>query len=162
MDGEVMSEGTKPDLRIINSPEEFEARNYWNTVGIGKEFFPTEPRLDSIPIINKQGRVVQEPKDEWWINSKEHHYCFWSWIRANSEPDGTFEPQLQSDIARLFGCSSTKVHFMIKEAMDKLMTEENLKVLQDMLALTEDEPEDIVPGMEQVHRIDESDEDSDD
>lgn len=117
------------------------ARNYWNTVGKNKEYFPSEPRPESIPTFNKHGRVLVEPKDEWWINSKNHNFCFWSYLRDNSQPDGTMEPLLQSEIADLFGCSSTKVHFMLKEAMDKLMSDENMKILQNLLILTEDEPQ---------------------
>lgn len=127
-------------LVLIQTEVEPKPRNYWNTSGLKKEFFPSEPRPESIPTLNKHGRVIQEPQDEWWINSKEHNYCFWSYIRDKSQPDGTMEPLLQSEMSKLFGCSSTKVHFMLKEAMDKLLTAENIEVLQILHELSEEEP----------------------
>lgn len=147
----------QPELDLVD----LKARNYWNTVGKNKEFFPSEPRPDSIPTFNKQGRVLQEPQDEWWINSKEHNYCFWSYLRDNSQPDGTMEPLLQSEIAELFGCSSTKVHFMLKEAMDKLMSEENMKILQNLLNLTEEEPQEHNVEILSIGSIEQLDEDED-
>ena len=121
---------------------DLKSRNYWNTSGKNTEYFPTEPRMDSIPTFNKQGRILQEPKDAWWINSKDHQFCFWTFLKSRSQSDGTMEPLLQSEIAELFGCSSTKVHFMLKEAMDNLMSEENMKILQNLMELTQSEPED--------------------
>lgn len=152
----------KPSLSLVE-PQAFlkdlKPRNYWNTVGQNKEFFPTQPRPESIPTLNKQGRVIEEPEDEWWINSKEHNYCFWSFVRDHSQPDGTMEPLLQSDIAKLFGCSSTKVHFMIKEAMDRLMSDENMKILQDMFNLTEDEPGEESISFGTLSQLEQNDED---
>lgn len=137
------------------------ARTYWNTVGLNKEYFPTEPRPESIPTFNKHGRVLQEPQDEWWINSKEHNFCFWSYLREKSQPDGTMEPLLQSEIADLFGCSSTKVHFMLKEAMDKLMAEDNMQILQNLLNLTEEEPSEHNVEITSIGNIEQLDEDED-
>lgn len=134
------SDDKKENLVLVKKTLDLSPRNYWNTVGSSKEFFPTEPRSNSIPTLNKQSRVTQEPTDEWWINSQKNHYCFWSYVRENSQPDGTMEPLLQSEIADLFGCSSTKVHFMLKEAMDRLTSEENMKILQNLFELTEEDP----------------------
>ncbi len=51
------------------------------------------------------------------------------------------EPLLQSEIAELFGCSSTKVHFMLKEALENLLQQENLEDLEELLeeALKDDD-----------------------
>lgn len=105
---------------IRNSRDIPSPRNYWNTSGKGKEYLPEETPLENIPEFTSDGRVSKEPKNPWWINSPEHHYCFWTYIDSISNPDGTMEPLLQADIAKLFGCSSTKVHFMLKEALDHL------------------------------------------
>jgi hypothetical protein len=158
------SDDQKRRLSIVERTLElsdFTPRNYWNTSGKNTEYFPTEPRMDSIPVFNKQGRVLQEPKDEWWINSKEHNYCFWSFIRSRSQPDGTMEPLLQSEIAELFGCSSTKVHFMLKEAMDKLMSDENMNILQNLMELVQAEPEDPNSAFGLMTNIAHSEEDDD-
>lgn len=150
----------RPALTLINTPTEVPPRNYWNTAGAGKEYFPAEPRANSVPTLNKAGRVITEPEDEWWINSKEDHYCFWEYVRKNSQPDGTMEPLLQSEIAELFGCSSTKVHFMLKEAMDRLTTDENMQILQDMFELCIEEPSDEPIHMEAAGQLEEPDEDT--
>jgi hypothetical protein len=133
-----------PKLTLITTPEDVEPRTYWNTSGKNREFYPTEPLPDSIPTFNKHGRVIQEPKNDWWINSKDHHFCFWTYLKDKSQPDGTMEPLLQSEIAKLMGCSITKLHFMLKEAMSHLMSDENMQILQDLDDLTEAEPVDEV------------------
>jgi hypothetical protein len=128
-------------LTLINTPAGVEPRNYWNTSGKNREFFPTEPLPDSIPTFNKHGRVIAEPKNEWWINSKDHHFCFWTYLKDKSQPDGTMEPLLQSEIAKLMGCSITKLHFMLIEAMEHLKSPENMAALMDLNDLTEPEPQ---------------------
>lgn len=108
--------------------DEVEPNNYWNTSGIGKDAFPTEPDPKSIPKRTKEGRIPTEPENPWWINSEEDMYDFWVWVDRNSTPDGKMEPLQQSEIAKLLGCSPKKVHFIIKEAIEKLK-ENNLHLL---------------------------------
>ena len=107
-----------------------EPRNYWNTVGSKLENFPTNPRLESIPNFTKSGKILNEPKDPWWINSKKDNYCFWSYVRKHSNKNGYMEPLLQSEIAKLFGCSSTKIHFILKEALEELKNDDNIELLE--------------------------------
>lgn len=57
---------------------------------------------------------------EWGINSEKDNYCFWNFVKRRSDPEGNMLPMLQSEIADLFDCSPTKIHFIIKEAMQKL------------------------------------------
>lgn len=111
------------------------ARNYWNTSGKGKEFFPTAPAADCVPIVNRHGYVLEEPKNEWWINSKKHHFCFWTFLRDHSQADGSMNPLIQTEIAQLFGVSPTKILIMLQEAMDQLMSSENMEILKDLEAL---------------------------
>ncbi len=153
------SDDVKNTLKLINTPLDLEPRNYWNTSGVGREFFPTEPRSNSIPTFNKQGRVIAEPTDEWWINSEKHHFCFWTFVKERSQPDGTMEPLLQSEIADLFGCSSTKVHFMLKEAMDHLTSEENVNILQNLLELTVEDPEEEISPLSSIVEMNKLEED---
>jgi hypothetical protein len=152
------SDDSQKTLSLIATPIELEPRNYFNTAGKNKEYFPTEPRPESIPTFNKQGRVIHEPADEWWINSEEHHFCFWEYLRKASQPDGTMEPLLQSEIADLFGCSSTKVHFMLKEAMDRLTSDENMQILQHLLELTVDESSEDSMNLSTLTELNQSDE----
>ena len=149
-------------LTLINTPKDVQPRNYWNTSGKNREFFPTEPLPDSIPVFNKQGRVIQEPKNEWWINSQDHHFCFWTYLRDKSQPDGTMEPLLQSEIAKLMGCSITKLHFLLKEAMSNLVSDENLKTLQDLDDLTEQDPTEDMMFSGSLNDVDDSGEEEDD
>jgi hypothetical protein len=143
-----------PKLSLLNTPKEVQPRNYWNTSGKNREFFPTEPLPNSIPIFNKQGRIIEEPTNEWWINSATHHYCFWSYLKEKSQPDGAMEPLLQSEIAKLMGCSVAKLHSMLHDAMAALTSEENLKVLESFEELTIPEPQDDFYGSDSFGDLD--------
>lgn len=150
-----MSEGSKPDLKILQFKElPKESRTYWNTSGKDKEYFPKEPRPESIPTLNEAGKVVKEPEDEWWINSKKDKYCFWSYIKRNSHPDGKMEPLLQSEIAELFGCSSTKVHFILKEALENLLGSEHLQGLEDLFEESQADAEDMTDSTSVLNSVD--------
>lgn len=108
-------------FKLIRNPKDLpEPRNYWNTSGLGKDYLPEQTPPENVPELSEDGRILKEPKNEWWINSKDHHFCFWKYVESMSNMDGTMEPLLQADIAKLFGCSSTKVHFMLKEALENL------------------------------------------
>lgn len=117
-----------------------EPRNYWNTSGKDREFFPNKPSTNSVPLFDDNGKVVKEPKNPWWINSKEDQYDFWIWLVNNTNPDGTMEGLQQSEIARLLGCSATKVHFIIKNAIEKLKQNDLHWVLLDYMST---EPENV-------------------
>lgn len=78
-----------------------------------------------------QGRITKEPENPWWIDSPEHGYCFWRWLQDKSTPDGKMEPMQQGEIAKLFGCSATKIHFIIKEAIQKIKAKGLDEVLVD-------------------------------
>lgn len=124
-----------------------EPRNYWNTSGLGKDSFPLKPDPKSTPnkVIkkDKQGnvkvRIPVEPENEWWIDSKEDQYDFWVWLDRNSTHDGKMEPMQQSEIGKMFGCSATKIHFIIKQAIEKLKASDNHLVLAEYL---KEDPED--------------------
>lgn len=117
----------KPNIRGVKP------RNYWNTCGKDRDSIPAEPCKDSIPQKDERGRITREPDNEWWIDSKEDNYCFWQWLARNSSPDGRMEPLQQNEIAKLFGCSPTKIHFIIKEAINKLKAKGLHLVLKDYI-----------------------------
>lgn len=122
----------KPNIRGVKS------RNYWNTCGRDLDEIPGKPCANSIPQKDEKGRITREPENEWWIDSPEDNYCFWQWVQRNSTPDGKMEPMQQNEIAKLFGCSPTKIHFIIKEALNKLKAK-NLHLILKDYALTEPE-----------------------
>jgi len=160
----------KPDLKLIKTKKlPKESRTYWNTVGADKEFYPKEPRPESIPqtIVKtikgvEKTIVVKEPKDEWWINSKKDNYCFWSYIKRNSHSDGKMEPLLQSEIAELFGCSSTKVHFILKEALENLLGSVHLDDIGDLFEESQKDPEDLTNQSAMYNDVDITDYDDSD
>lgn len=90
--------------------------NFWNSCPLRLEYLP-ETECDLGKPILKNNKVPEDPRCEWWINSKKHNYCFWKYINENSDYNGNMKELLQADLAKLFGCSSTKIHFVLKEAM---------------------------------------------
>jgi hypothetical protein len=110
-----------------------QARNYWVTCGKEKEKIEKGPCSNSVPERSATGRIIKEPDNEWWINSERDGYCFWRWIQRNSLPDGRMDAMQQNEIAKLFGCSATKIHFIIKEAIEKLKNNGNIDLLKDFL-----------------------------
>lgn len=117
----------KRKLKLIKTPPlkpkpktlaDIKLRNFWNTCPLQLEQFP-----ESACNFGKQSAKARSDTKvpcEWAVNSKEHHYCFWKWLRENSNNDGTMRPMMQSEISELMDCSSTKIHFIIKDAIRKL------------------------------------------
>lgn len=124
-------------LRLVSAPEpktpinKVESNNFWNTCPRNLELLPTTPCQMGRCQKNAKGTVVQEAACPWSIDSEEHNFCFWRYIQSSSTPDGKMEPLLQNEIAQLFGCSSTKIHFILKEAFKNLEKSEYLEILAD-------------------------------
>lgn len=95
--------------------------NFWNCCPIRKDYLPEDPCNLGTPQVNKNKKILAEPPCAWWINSKKHNYCFWTYIRDQSNSLGEMPEILQSDMAKLFGWSNTKAHFMLKEALENLI-----------------------------------------
>jgi len=57
---------------------------------------------------------------EWWLNHKESHYCFWTYVLNKSDENGMMKELVQSELAQLFGWSDTKTHFVLKQAIEEL------------------------------------------
>ena len=95
--------------------------NFWNTCPRNLEYMPKEPCALAIPEKSKDNRIAKCPECPWWINSEQHSYCFWSFIKDKSNPDGSMKELVQSEISKLFGWSSAKTHLMLKEAMEELV-----------------------------------------
>ena len=75
----------------------------------------------------------------WWINSPEHQNCLWIYVLEKSGPDGSMPELAQAEMANLLGCSNTKVHFMLKQAMEELV--EALKIHQANQFISQDSEE---------------------
>lgn len=133
------SKKRKPNLTLVKTREvskrddeslrEVESNNFWNTCPLKLDSLPTKPC--GLGYESSKVKSNSIPSCPWWVNSKKHNYCFWRWVRDNSSEDGRMDPLLQNEIAKLFGCSSTKVHFILKEAMESLKNNEHLGVLAD-------------------------------
>lgn len=106
----------KPNLRLIEKPKELKnSRNFWQCCPLGREYLPEAACAEGQPE-NKN----EEPRCQWWINSEEHQFCFWRYIKDKSDADGVMKELVQSELAALFGWSNTKTHFMLKQAISEL------------------------------------------
>lgn len=105
------------------------ARNFWNTCPRKLEKLPKE----TCPLGKQSSEIKldeQLPCD-WCVKSDKYHYCFWKFVQNNSTLDGKMDVLLQNEIAELFGCSSTKIHFILKRAIEKLKESPHLPVLKE-------------------------------
>lgn len=132
----------KPKLSLLKRPQDLTGvNNFWRCCPLRKEYLPETTCPEGTPIISK-GKIQEEPCCSWWINSPDHHFCFWRYVKAKSDADGMMHELVQSELAALFGWSNTKTHFMLKQAMVELT--EALRVygaidlLQDLEAQSED------------------------
>jgi hypothetical protein len=122
---------TKPEADQPKKPAPLPpANNFWNTCPRKLDYLPNSPC--------EQGKRACETKGAegcpWSINSGEHNYCFWKWVRANSLPNGQMRPLLQNEIAQLDNCSPTKIHFTEKDAKAKLKESGHLDTLVNLLS----------------------------
>lgn len=113
----------KPKLTLIKSPEKAEkSNNFWRCCPKKLSEFPESPCSEGQPSLDTKGRVSEGGSCQWWINSEEHNFCFWTYVRAKSNKDGSMQELVQAEIAKLFGFSNTKAHFILKEAVEELTT----------------------------------------
>lgn len=82
---------------------------------------PSEPCDLGTPVKSKDSKILKCPECPWWVNSIDHNYCFWAYIKDKSEPDGSMKELVQSDLSKLFGWSSIKTHENLKEALAELV-----------------------------------------
>jgi len=141
------------------SINDVEIRNFFNSCPRNLDHFPETPcqmGLDSLPmptyrcvVCNERvqsrepnvkhckklakciGKLSRCEECPWAINSKKDNYCFWKWQADRSASDGNMEPLLQSEMSKLLECSSTKIHFMIKEAYQSLTKNRYINVLKE-------------------------------
>jgi hypothetical protein len=117
-----------PPVETLPTPN-----NFWNSCIRELDQFPTTPCHLGKPEKNESGRVLKEPECPWWIDSEKHQYCYWRWVQSQSTIDGKMDPLPQNEIAKLFGCSSTKIHFVVKESVQKLQANGYAKILTEFL-----------------------------
>lgn len=111
----------KRRLRLIKQAKESDKSNYWKCCPLANDFLPEKECPLGKPETNpKNGKVQEEPKCTWWINSVEHNYCFWRYVKDKSDENGVMKELVQSELAELFGFSNTKTHFVLKQAIEEL------------------------------------------
>ncbi len=98
---------------------------------------------NTCPLNNKSVNNEEETQEQciWWINSPDHNYCFWDYVKNKSSIDGSMLELSQSEIAQLMGWSNTKTHFMLKDAMVELVDALNQNKAKELLS---QDPEQIV------------------
>jgi hypothetical protein len=91
--------------------------NFWNTCPKSMEYLPSNPCElgTSCKSSNKS------PECPWYINSQKHNYCFWKFVKENSNIDGSMKEYSHSDIARLLSLPNTKINLIIKESLEALV-----------------------------------------
>lgn len=110
----------QPKLTLLKRPQDLkEANNFWRCCPLSKEYLPETECPEGSPTVRK-GKIQEEPRCAWWINSADHNFCFWRYVKAKSDTDGMMHELVQSELAELFGWSNTKTHFMLKQAMVEL------------------------------------------
>lgn len=117
---------------------------------------PKEPCSLGHPTFFEDERIDMEPHCDWWIASKESNFCFWKYLQLHSEEDGSMKELLQSELAKLFGCSSTKIHFMLKEALTEFE-----KIVNENTILTDLDYEDdtiVELSIDDIEELNEMDE----
>lgn len=134
----------KPKLTLLKRPQDLKAaNNFWRCCPLNKEYLPETTCPEGSPVISK-GKVQEEPRCQWWVNSPEHNFCFWRYVKDKSDADGMMKELVQSELAALFGWSNTKTHFMLKQAMveltEALKTYGAIDLLQDLDADQEEHP----------------------
>lgn len=111
----------KPNLKLLKRPAELKsANNFWRCCPLAKQYLPESICTDGKPLTDVNGKIVDEPRCEWWINSATHQYCFWRYVKDKSDVNGVMKELVQSELAALFGWSNTKTHFMLKQAIEEL------------------------------------------
>ncbi len=95
--------GKKPKFKVIRSPD-----------------MKCCTRTQACTCAHDKTGGRDDTKCPWWLNSKDHGYCFWKYLAEKSSPDGVMKELVQSELAELFGYSNTKTHFVLKQAVDEL------------------------------------------
>lgn len=127
-------------LKLLKTPAPLtQSNNFWRVCPRHLEYLPEKCCEKGKPKINpSNGKIHDEPECPWWINSAEHHYCFWRYIQDKSGPDGVMQELVQSELAQLFGWSNTKTHFMLKQAMEELTNALNIHGAFELLEEIDD------------------------
>lgn len=132
----VSMEDSKPKLKLLKRPQDLKtSNNFWRCCPLQNEYLPESACPEGSPKLVR-GKVQDEPRCAWWINSADHSYCFWRLVKDKSDKDGVMRELVQSELAELFGWSNTKTHFMLKQAMveltEALRTYGAIDLLQDL------------------------------
>lgn len=121
----------KPNLILVKKSKKLQSsNNFWRCCPLAREYLPEGPCPEGQPSSNKS---QEEPKCAWWINSAEHNFCFWKYVKDKSDSDGVMKALVQSELAALFGWSNTKTHFMLKTAMVELEAAFKLHGAEELL-----------------------------
>jgi hypothetical protein len=135
----------KPKLRIIKNPDA-KSELAW--------------RMSHLACAkNKVSCGQNETECIWWINSADHNFCFWRYLKDKSDSEGMMKELVQSELAALFGWSNTKTHFMLKQAIIELTEALKIHGAAELLKdLDSDELETIVAVEDYIDGQEESNE----
>ena len=104
-------------------------RCFWNTCPLRAGFFPDKPcALGKASVEDKNSKS----SCEWHINSPEDNFCFWAWVRRNSDAEGIMAPLPQHAIRTLLNLSPSKINLIYKEALEKMQKFPEYEELRDV------------------------------
>ena len=92
-----------------------EPDNFWNTCPRKLTSTPA-----SICEEGKKSSLSEHQSCEWWIDSFDHNFCFWTYIKDHSRPGGSMKEHAQSEVSRLLKIPENRLHIICKEAEDAL------------------------------------------
>lgn len=95
------------------------SKNFWNSCPLILNHFPTKDCT-----LGKKSSENSEtsPECAWFLNSAEHNYCFWKYIRSKSDSEGVMELLSQNEIANLLKIRPSKINEEIDNATTKFFS----------------------------------------
>ena len=146
---------SKPKLSLLSRVDG--VSHFWKCCPLNKEYLPESSCSHGKPA-RDQGKGTEEPACPWWLNSAEHNFCFWKFVRDKSDQDGVMKELVQSELAELFGWSNTKTHFMLKQAIAELTEALKAHGAIELLADIDSEEYDSqsVPDLDEIKTDDHS------
>ena len=100
--------------------------NFWSACPKNLEYFPQDPCS-----LGKKG----SDSCIWFINSEEDSFCFWAWVRRNSNESGGFDPLTQQEIAKLLNLTSVKIQNIFRETLLEIENSNEFDKLKELFSL---------------------------
>lgn len=109
-------------------------QTFWNACPRKLEYFPeVKCVLGKTSAETKGDPAARSSGCAWYVNSPDDFYCFWKWLRRQSNSEGAFRPLYQHEVCKLLKCSSSKAGDLFKAAVARMENLEEYEELRDYL-----------------------------